>query len=175
MQDSNNSSAEEGCSYNFQLMKGKRNTYEQSDGSGPVFFRQMLGQGEKESLVYNLSSRAFTQAEIEVPTPGYNSFQTRVDVYKLIRNIKLKKFFENSNKDSINVFCPKSSFVPVINDPSIQVFENVLMRDIKNLEQQNCKPFLNLTKSQNEILKGIASDSSIVIREADKGGCYCLS
>lgn len=96
-----------------------------------------------------------------------------MDMYKLMRNIKLKKFFGAS--DNVTDICrPKSSFVPNINDPSIQVFENVLMRDIKRLEKHNHKPFFNLSRKQNEILKGIASDTSIIIKEADKGGALVI-
>lgn len=76
-----------------------------------------------------------------VPTPAYNSFQTRVDVFKLICNIKLKNVFGISESESTYGFRPKSTYVLYINDPHIQTFENVLLGDIKNLKEQQRKPF----------------------------------
>lgn len=49
----------------------------------------------------------------------------------------------------------------------------MFLLDIKNLEQSR-KPFINLTRTQKEILKGISCDPNIIIKEADKGGAIVI-
>lgn len=105
----------------------------------------------RKKLLCNLSSRTLTDSEIQllqlgvglVPTPVYSNFQTRIDIFMLVRNIKLKRLFgdqENAHDDSL-VFRPKSTFMPCITDAHIQTFEDVLMKDIKSFEINQHKPF----------------------------------
>lgn len=135
---------------------------------------------QEENLVCNLSSHTFDQSEMQilqlglgfVYTPVYNTFQTWVDIFKLIRNIKLKKMFGDSQTNADDNFRPKSQFVPNISDPHIQTFENVLLEDIKNLETRQHKPFFNLNRNQKETLKKLTSDPALIFKEADKGTDY---
>lgn len=58
-----------------------------------------------ECLVENLSDRVLTSQEKDllqlgggfVPTPNYKLFRTQVHLFKLIRLIKLRKMFDNTN------------------------------------------------------------------------------
>lgn len=132
----------------------------------------------------NLSSRPLSELEMEVlnkglgfvPTPTYKPFDTRIDVYKLIRQIKLKKLFGASNKitDGPYLGPSKSNFVPNINDPMISAFERLVHWDISALEQRTQTKYSNLTKRGKEALEDLASDKTIIIKEADKGGATVL-
>lgn len=92
--------------------------------------------------------------------PRIKSFQTRVDIYKLIKSIKLKKILGTTDNMTLDPFRPRSTFIPNVNDANINTFENVLLRDITILERQGRRPFLD----------NIASDASIVIKEAEGWG-----
>lgn len=87
-EDSASTSADEGSSYNFRPSR-YRNEYSQS------FFCQTQEQRLKENLAHNLSLRVLKDEEEKLLQLGlsfvYNAFQTRVDIFKLIRNVKLKK------------------------------------------------------------------------------------
>lgn len=109
-----------------------------------------------------------------IPTPSYRLFQTRIDIYKLIRSIKLRKFSGDSSSCPQGSLRPKSTFVTNINDANISTFENILLHDIKVLEDQVQKLFFNLNNSQRKLLNEISLDPSIVIKEAYKGGATVI-
>lgn len=105
-----------------------------------------------------------------VPTPIYNPFRTCIDLYKLFRNIKLKKFFGQSASLPVSTFKCKSTFFPTFQDPSIIVFEKLVLRDLMQYERVHVKPHRNLTSRQYDLLREVSEDSSITIKAADKGG-----
>lgn len=92
----------------------------------------------------------------------------------MVRNIKLKKVFGESDTDFYDKFLLKSQFVSNIIDHPIQTFEKVLLRDIKDLETEQQKLFFNLSRVKREILKGITSDSSLIFKEAEKGRALAI-
>lgn len=72
-----------------------------------------------------------------VMTPLYNSFQTHIDVYKLVRQLKLRYLFFFGNSDvQVKKFHPKSTFVPSVQNEYISVFEKLVLRDISHLENK---------------------------------------
>lgn len=109
-----------------------------------------------------------------VPTPSYNAFLTQVDLFKLVRNIKLKKFFGQSAMPEISSFKKKSSFVPNVSDPNITVFEQLVLRDLSNLEKSRYNVKHNISKQDLSDLKELARDRSVILKPADKGGGIVL-
>lgn len=137
---------------------------------------------EAESIIINLSSKSIPPAALSalnyglgfVPTPSYNPFHTRVDLFRLFRNIKLKKFFGQTTSIDTCPFKRKSTFVPNVIDPSISVFEKLVLRDVADLEKTRYKVKNNLTKDQLSSLYNLASDKSLTLKSADKGGGIVL-
>lgn len=132
-------------------------------------------------MVENLSDRSLTAHELKVlqlgggfvPTPNYAPFRTRVDVFKLIRLIKLKKMF-GENTETLEKWHPKSTFNPTVIDSNISVFEDLVLRDINKLELQHKRPFYNFSVEDRKILNGLLQDPTIIFKEADKGGALVI-
>lgn len=109
---------------------------------GTFFSEAPPSAGEEKSIVVNLSSKVLPPGVEKslglglgfVPTPAYNAFHTRVDLFKLFRNIKLRQFFCPSTTDVVRPFKKKSTFVPNICDPAISVFEKMVLKDVAELE-----------------------------------------
>ena len=139
-------------------------------------------QQKTQNLIFNFSSRQLSQKEVEllnlglnfVPTPSYRSFKTRVDIYKLIRLLKLRVFFKDSNVYKEDVFSPHSTFCPNIEDPAITVFNRLILKDIHNLEMSKRKWYYNLSKNDFDILENLGKDNDLVFKQADKGGGIVL-
>lgn len=105
-----------------------------------------------------------------MPTPSYNAFHTRVDLYKLFRNIKLKRF---EAKETCS-FKKKSLFVPNVSDSAITVFEKMVLKDISTLEQSRYGVKYNMSKLDLSELKDLASDNSVVLKPANKGSAIVV-
>lgn len=127
----------------------------------------------------NLSSHSLTTMERSVlklglgfvMTPKYDSFQTRIDLFKLIRQLKLRTYFDSSSCiPDKRMFKPKSRFIPFIQHDDISVFERLVLRDIEGLEGKRHYYRHNLSIQQKDALNSLADDSSIVIKPADKDG-----
>lgn len=67
-----------------------------------------------------------------------------------------------------------SKFVPNVSDPLITAFEKLVLRDIQQLESTEQRIWNNLPWQERRALQNLANDSSIVIKEADKGGGIVL-
>lgn len=80
-----------------------------------------------------------------VPTPTYNPFRTRTDLYKFCRNIKLRKLFGDSPLTQ-QPFRKPSIFVPNIQDVTVTIFERLILKDIECLEKTKMKVRYNLSK-----------------------------
>lgn len=104
-----------------------------------------------------------------VPTLKYNPFRTRIDLYKLCRNIKRRKLFGDS-PTAQQLFKKPSTFVPNIQDAAVTVFEGLVFKDIDCLEKTHMKVRYNLSKQQSLSMEALAADKSITIKPADKGG-----
>lgn len=130
----------------------------------------------------NLSSRNLYKLERQVlnlglgfvPTPWYNPFRDHIDLYKLIRMLKLKRFFESEERTESCPFKMASTFIPNINNPSIKVFEKLVLKDLKLLDSQNIKTRYNLNHEQTLVLKRLNEDKSVVTKPADKGGVIVI-
>ena len=130
----------------------------------------------------NLSKRILTQEEERilnlglgfVPTPKYSAFQTRVDIFKLIRLVKLRCHFGNSQMTS-SQFRPQSSFNPYVDNARLNAFYQVLLEDINKMEKRRPPPHKkNFTSRDREIITNLQKDKNIVIKQADKGGAIVV-
>ena len=132
-----------------------------------------------------------------VPTKKADSFNTKVELFKFYRTIKLKAFFNKTNnlvnpplspqlgrtgeniRDSNErkVFKPKSTFVPTVFNASVNTFCRLVDQEVFSLfspldSQNHCYP--NFTSQEMIALKELSGDQSLVIRRADKGGAIVL-
>lgn len=145
------------------------------------------------NLVVNLSSRDLSEKDTAVlnkglsfiPTPTANPFQTKIELFKFFRNMKLKYFFSkdkihlpptdqiDSNSAISQPFKTKSKFVPPIICPSIETFCKLVERDVNVVFQtQNAgtKHYSNLDTQERVCLKKLSKESDIIFKGADKGG-----
>lgn len=138
-------------------------------------------QGEKKTLVHNLSSLDLTTQEDKVlgyglsfvPTPRYNAFKTRVDMFKLVRLLKLRSFFGERECAGTNALRSRSTFVPNISDHAIQTFEKVVLRDISQLEKQHSRSFYNLTQQERQLLSNQQRIRKWLLSRLTKGEGWC--
>jgi len=117
-------------------------------------------------------------------------------VTRNIRNLKYKDFFQHKEdtynpKDFINLFKSPPTWEPSVKQLSNDTFQSI--SEIQNFVAQYrpCLPIPtntntdtqfvrifgtkdNLTKAERESLKSLASNSNIVIKQADKGGAVVL-
>ena len=127
--------------------------------------------------VINLSSRNLTKAEISllskglkfVPTPkNINKAQIKEELEIFGRKLRLMWYFRNEEQESIsNPFKKKSKFNPKNKDAAIELYLSRLEEEILALE--NKSKYSNLTKEERNAIYSLKDDTSIVIKEADKG------
>lgn len=103
------------------------------------------------------------------PTPAYNPFNTHVDVFKLIKSIKLKRFFGETVTPG-EQFKQCSTFVLNIQDASTSVFEKLVLQDLRDMESVKFKIKNNLCKEQIAAIHMLAKNPSLTIKPADKDG-----
>lgn len=120
-----------------------------------------LSSQEKKVLGYGLGF---------VPTPKYNALRTRIDIFRLVRQLNLRAFFWERGYVKPNNFRTLSTFIPNVNDSAIQSFEKIVLRDVTSLEQQQKRVYYNLTEQDRQVLSNLASKKDIIIKPADKGG-----
>ena len=131
-----------------------------------------------------------------VPSKKADAFNTKVELFKFFRSIKLKAFFnkernmdnpplspqlrreeEPTSDNWTKSFKPKSTFVPPVFNASVNTFCRLVDQDVFSqfspLDSINhCHS--NLSRQESLSLKDLSNDQSIVIRRADKGGAIVL-
>lgn len=131
-----------------------------------------------ENLVFNLSSKYLSEETMRVlnlglsvvPTPVYNPFHMCIDLYRLFRNLKFKKFFGIGTAPLTTIFKRKSTFTPNIPNPSITIFEKLVLHNLELLESKKCIFKRDISRDQLSLLRDLGKDLTIVIKPADKGG-----
>ena len=107
--------------------------------------------------------------------PSFDKFKLQCEIAGVLRKIKLRAFFQNttdSREDgdtglrNKTTFTPPPAFIPV----EILAFEQGVMRDIEALDSANLCTFNNLSKAEQKSLSGLQTNSTIIIKPADKGG-----
>ena len=150
----------------------------------------------------NLSNRPLTQHEVSVlskglsfiPSTKADPFKTRVELFKFLRNIKLRAFFDKGapspQSNSLQTVCDelpstplptlglraKSTFVPPALNSSVATFCRLVEQDVMckvNMINKN-KLFSNIKPEESKALFTLSKDSNIVVRMADKGGAIVI-
>ena len=132
--------------------------------------------------VINLSNKELTEAEISllskglkfVPTPSYiNKVKLKEELESFGRRLRLMWYFRNEeNNNAYNIFRPKSKFNPKGKDPSIELYLKRLEEEILAIDTK--LNYSNITKEERQALKDLSKDTSIIIKEADKGSAVVV-
>ena len=127
--------------------------------------------------VINLSKRNLSKDEISllskglkfVPTPRHiNKAKIKEELEIFGRKLRLMWHFRNDEREfTTNLFKKKSKFNPRNKDPVIEIYLSRLEDEIMSL-QDNLR-YNNLTKGERNAMFALRDDTSIIIKEADKG------
>jgi len=131
------------------------------------------------SNVLNLSNKVLTEAEISVlskglgfsPTPKeLDRSQLKQDLEEYGRRLRLKWFYRESEDFEIRprVFKVPSKFNPKNVDAAIEIYLSTLEEKLMNIKSEGSN-YSNLSAVEQEALRSLRSDKSIVIKPADKG------
>ena len=83
------------------------------------------------------------------------------------RDTRIKHFFRNKPAHKPHPFKEKSSWIPPVATPTVEKYLDDVKVNINAIQPLNTIP--NLTHKQKEALNQLASDSTLVIKSADKG------
>ena len=132
--------------------------------------------------VFNLSNRHLSAAEISllskglkfVPTPTFvNRAAIKEELEIFGRTLRLKWHFRNHESSSVfNPFRPKSKFNPKGKDAAIEIYLSRLEDEILAIDTK--LSYSNLTRDERQALRSLKEDTSIVIKEADKGSAVVV-
>lgn len=136
--------------------------------------------------VFNLSNRVLNETEIKLlskglkytPTPRMNNEQLKTDIKEYTRKLRLKEYFYEDDDDSTqnlneeqeqDLVRNKSDFNPKRgrNQTLDTVCKTLDNFQLSNVPRQTKS---NLSKKEEQALKDLCDDDSIVIKEANKGG-----
>lgn len=96
--------------------------------------------------------------------------QTRIDMQRYHRTMKLAVYYEGKEKKDIPPFTPKSNWEPPAAYLPIQL--NTLIQDDGQYLEETFRPMSvppNLRKEEMEAIKSLSRNKDIVIKPADKG------
>jgi hypothetical protein len=134
----------------------------------------------------NLSNRKFTNTEIKILSKGLKFSMTpftnpkiqELDILEFGRRLKLKEFFYNAshNEEKEDEGKPmktnKSTFTPSVFSSTLKTSLNYIQSLPLNSNNQTSKS--NVTRAEREAINSLSVDSSIVIKEADKGSLIVI-
>ena len=134
-------------------------------------------------MLFNLSKRELTSAEISllskglkfIPTPSsINKAKIKENLEVFGRKLRLKWHFRNEQNTLISdPFVEKSKFNPK-GDSAIEVYLSCLEDKILTMADSFNPTFNNLTREERAALLKLRDDSSLVIKEADKGSAVVV-
>ena len=131
----------------------------------------------------NLSNYELTETQKTVlfkglkftPTPKTNTFELKSDIRNFSRKLRLIEFFateQGGHEEEESIHQNKSSFCPPINrDKKLDAAINFI--NGLNLSQPESNKS-NLSKKQWKGINDLKNNDSIIIKEADKGGCVVI-
>lgn len=110
-----------------------------------------------------------------IPTPNPDEFSTHVDIFKFVRQLKLKYHFKDSPDTTATMgedpgFKLRSDFIPAVCHPLIDTFHKLVLHDIRRLDFSNSTNRSNLSAVERRTLNNLLKDPTIIIKPADKGG-----
>ena len=134
--------------------------------------------------IYNLSNRKLNNTEITVllmglkftPTPVKGNFsETEKDVNDFCRKLRLKEYFEGNDNTDASLVRNKSFFTPETGrNKTLDTYISLTKEMTNSIPKENKHIKHNLTQEQRNAIKSLADDTSIIIKEADKGGGIVL-
>ena len=132
--------------------------------------------------VFNLSKRQLSKSEISllskglkfIPTPkSVNRVKLKEEVEVFGRKLRLKWHFRNEESTGIfNPFRRKSKFNPKGKDAAIEIYLSRLEEEILGIDTR--LSYSNLSREERQAMQSLRDDSSIVIKEADKGSAVVV-
>lgn len=144
----------------------------------------------QQDAVINLSKKDLTDAQVSVlskglsfvPTCTDKPFDTKVDLFKFFRKIKLKHVFsqntvsgQETHQRTGTHFKPKSKFCPIVNNSSINTYCRLVEQEAMSVYTRQTNHIQkNLTRTEEQALNELMKDSSLVIKPADKGGAVVV-
>ena len=127
--------------------------------------------------VINLSKRHLSKDEISllpkglkfIPTPKHiNKALIKEELETYGRKLRLMWHYRNEEQEiTINPFKKKSKFNPKRKDTAIEIYLSRLEEEIFSLDKK--LSYSNLTKEERQAIYSLRDDTSIIIKEADKG------
>ena len=133
--------------------------------------------------VINLSKRELNKAEISllskglkfIPTPSaINKAKIKENLEIFGRKLRLKWHFRNENNSTVaDPFVEKSKFNPR-GDTIIEAYLSCLEDKIMRMADSFNPTYNNLTREERLALNTLRDDTSIVIKEADKGSAVVV-
>ena len=133
--------------------------------------------------VFNLSHRKFSKAKVSLLSKGLKFCPTpntidksilKQDLEKFGRKLRLKWHYHNDNRIfDPNTFKPTSKFNPPKSDAAIELYLDLLEEKLLNLGPIKHK-YNNLTREERKALYDLRNDTSIIIKEADKGSVVVI-
>ena len=137
------------------------------------------------SNVLNLSKRVLSKSEISMLSKGLNfcttpkeldKSQLKRDLEDFGRRLRLKWAFRDSEPgfgNTLNQFRPPSTYNPRNIDASIEVYLSKLEDEILNLSAHGSN-YSNLTVDEQEALRDLSRDRTVIIKGADKGSAVVV-
>ncbi|KAL7375956.1 hypothetical protein ABVT39_027248 [Epinephelus coioides] len=153
--------------------------------------------------VINLSNRPLTEHEVAVLSKGLSfvpckkadSFKTRIEMFKFLRSVKLRAFFDKGtfNLPSLSPqtfdvepelteatgpyrLRARSTFVPPALNPSVATFCRLVEQEVSSQvhEKDKVRLYSNISLQEKQALIELSKDTSVVVPKADKGGAIVL-
>ena len=138
---------------------------------------RLTGKFVSQSVI-NLSKRELSKDEISLlskglkfcPTPrDLDRGKIKTDLEQFGRRLRLRWFFrEEEGEFETNPFRPKSTFSPPKDDVAIEAYLSRLEEEILSISEHG-KNYSNLTEEEQEALRTLKNDDTIIIKQADKG------
>ena len=136
----------------------------------------------------NLSSKQLNEWEIKLlskglkytPIPNSNKQELKKDIKEYTRRLRLAEYFNTTESDESDSNEPedlvrnKSNFNPKkgrngMLDTVCETLQSLTLDTTHNKSVRN-----NLSKNEEKALRSLASDKTIIIKEADKGGAVVI-
>ncbi|XP_061194818.1 uncharacterized protein LOC133202982 [Saccostrea echinata] len=110
------------------------------------------------------------------PTPKQDNVDLIKDTEEFCRKLRLREYFQNEENIDESLVRNKSNFKPPPNrDKHLDEFIKCLQSSARNNDFcMNTRIKDNINRLEREAIKSLASDNSIVIKEADKGGAIVI-
>ncbi|XP_077137512.1 uncharacterized protein LOC143803305 [Ranitomeya variabilis] len=151
--------------------------------------------GKDLPLVVNISSKTLDTHQLAVLQKGlsfcpmykFNSFELNMDLQRFFRNLRLRVHFSQlpptlnpprQDKTLLELhdlgLRSQSGYMPPRSNPPVETFVSLVERDIytltRNMDRGRFQFQTNLSHLEKLSLEQLASDKSLVIKPADKGG-----